>query len=95
MYYNTTNETAETLKQLVERNGNQTDRVLLIMLNNRSLSASQCHEKYLNEYKQLVPLTSIRRALTDLMNEGFVIKTSKKRIGLFGKNEYIYKIKDQ
>jgi hypothetical protein len=36
------------------------------------------------------PLTSIRRANTNLMNQNKIIKLKEKKIGLFGKAEYLY-----
>jgi hypothetical protein len=52
----------------------------------KSMSASQAH----SHFPKSVPLTSIRRAMTNLMKAGKVEKTEKQRIGLYGKPEFIY-----
>lgn len=38
-------------------------------------------------------LTSVRRTLTDLMNEGLLVKTGKRRKGAFGVENCEYKLK--
>jgi hypothetical protein len=40
-----------------------------------------------------VPITSIRRSLTNLTESGFLIKTDRQRIGAKGKPEYIWEYK--
>jgi predicted transcriptional regulator len=39
----------------------------------------------------LEPLTSIRRAMTNLCKRGLLVKTDATRVGIYGKQEHIYK----
>lgn len=39
------------------------------------------------------PITSIRRAITNLTNEEKLVKTTNMKIGIYGKPEYYYKLK--
>jgi hypothetical protein len=45
--------------------------------------------------KDRVPITSIRRALTNLTEQGLLVKTDLQRMGAKGKPEYIWKVKSQ
>jgi len=44
----------------------------------------------LNMTKLRCPLTSIRRAMTNLSNEGKLVKTDKQVKGLYGKREHLW-----
>jgi hypothetical protein len=58
-----------------------------------------------NTYKRIIDLTdhyghkrqrviiSVRRAITDLMNDGFLVKTSRKKKGYSDLENYLYKLK--
>jgi hypothetical protein len=47
----------------------------------------------MSETRDIVPITSIRRAMTNLTDAGFLEKTDHKRKGPKGKAEYIWKVK--
>ena len=40
----------------------------------------------------LLPLTSVRRAITDLEDEGYLTKLTSTRIGLFGRAEHYWTV---
>ena len=40
------------------------------------------------------PLTSIRRAITNLTRKGLLIKTDETALGIYGKNEHFWKFKN-
>jgi hypothetical protein len=40
-----------------------------------------------------VPLTSVRSSITFLAKKGYLVKTQKTKIGMFGYPEHIWKIK--
>lgn len=90
MYYNTTNEKQPQLQKEWENAENQQQAVLMIFNQFNRLTASECWKKY---EQPSVPLTSIRRAITDLTYEGKLIKTSEKKKGIYGKPEYVYALK--
>ena len=92
MYYNTTNQTGDTLKQSWESNRTQTQIVLEYFESHpcETLSPSEVWDR-LRTAKQLdirTPLTSVRRAITDLMNDGKLIKSELTKIGIYGKAEH-------
>ena len=91
MYYNTTHETSDKLKRLVNQASSQQRAVLAIFKHRGMLSASLCHSIYMRAADRYTPLTSIRRAITDLTKAGKLEKTSEKVEGYYGRDEYIYK----
>lgn len=68
----------------------QEQAVLKIFKDKKKLSASEAWLLY--NKKDNTPITSIRRAITDLCSEGELVKTLKTKEGLYGKPEHIYKI---
>jgi hypothetical protein len=43
-------------------------------------------------FTRMVPLTSVRRAMTNLTNAGVLEKTEKQRAGLYGRPEYAWRL---
>ena len=89
-YFNTTNESGTTLKNNVAKAKSQEEEILKHFENfvcgfNPSLLHS-AFESY--------PSTSIRRALTNLTKQGKLIKTNEKRIGMYGRSEYVWKLNE-
>jgi len=82
MYYNTTNTTGDTLKTYKAKANSQEKKVLDIFNDLKTdLSADMVWGLMDDE----APLTSIRRAITDLENEGKLQMTGKKTMGLYGR----------
>lgn len=82
-YFNTTNESGATLKNNVTKAKSQEEN--LYNLINRydcfiefGITPSQAYNIQVN-----YPITSIRRALTNLTKQGKLIKTNEKRIGMY------------
>lgn len=96
MYYNTTHLTQDRLREAWHQCKNQDQRVYLIMAHLGKASASQVHEFYTRAktYAQ-TPITSIRRSLNTLMNEGKISKTMDTVPGQFGKPEFLFTITRQ
>lgn len=97
MYYNTTNETGISLKTNFEKADNQTRLTLAVFQTypNDNLSANDVwsfliDNKSINEQ---TPLTSIRRAITDLTNQDRLVKTDKKVLGSAGRKTYTWRLK--
>jgi hypothetical protein len=92
-YYNTTNEKQPELGLLWKRTEKQDDTVKKIFNSNlQGLTAFECW-KIFQSHGYDCPLTSIRRSVTCLMNEGFLVMTEDKRVGGYGNMNYIYKKK--
>jgi|APGre2960657505_1045072.scaffolds.fasta_scaffold10012_8 hypothetical protein len=99
-YYNTNNENGTQLLKSIQKGLTQEQIIMEIFKNplikddnknHKGFSASQIHKIFGDDN---VPLTSIRRAISNLCyEENFLEKTDKFVIGIYGKQEHIYKIK--
>jgi Fe2+ or Zn2+ uptake regulation protein len=95
-YFNTTNENKSFVKKRESTCNSQKERVLDIF---RELSkqkikhatASQVHEIY---GAIGTPLTSIRRAMSQLANDGILEITNLKRDGLYNYPERFYRLRE-
>jgi len=97
MYYNTTNENGLNYKSNLKQATNQEQLTLAVFQTypNDNLSANDVW-KFLIENETIneqTPLTSIRRAISDLTNRNRLIKTDKKVLGGAGRKTYTWKLK--
>lgn len=90
MYYNTTNEEGAELKSYSEKAETQKEKVLRTFKEFGLLTPSQAWK--VSGLRLGTPLTSIRRAITDLTKEGKLIRTEEKKPGIYGRPESIYKL---
>jgi hypothetical protein len=89
-YYNTTNEKGFDLQKSHEKARNQEEIIYSFFLTyGKPLSPSQVLKKLNLE----CPITSVRRALTNLTNEDKIIKTDVQVVGLYGKKEHLWRLK--
>ena len=92
-YYNTLLETGEDLKQSQVKAETQTEKVLRWF--------QQCPGFYYTPFeihqnlKLNCPVTSVRRAMTDLTKQGKLKKTKQKKQGEYGKLNYCWRLKSQ
>ena len=87
-YYNTTKMKGEPLQKAVNMAVTQENRILIMFLKYNRMSASECWKKlFTNE-----PLTSVRRAITNLTEAGHLRKTTLTTTGHYGKPEYLYEV---
>jgi hypothetical protein len=97
MYYNTTNENNSLLKTNMKQANNQEQLTLAVFQTypNDNLSAYDVwHFLIDNEaINEQTPLTSIRRAITDLSNSDKLVKTNKKVLGSAGRSTYTWRLK--
>lgn len=96
VYYNTTNEKGNQLKMNFEKAENQKHIVLSVFQKypQKNLSAYDIwlHLVQHQRIEQHTPLTSIRRAITDLTNENHIHKTDYKVMGNGGRKTYTWKL---
>ena len=97
MYYNTTREEGVQLKLNIEKAHNQKYLTLAVFQTypNDYLSAHEVWT-FLMDNESIdkhTPLTSIRRAITDLTNEESLVKTDKKVVGGAGRKTYTWRLK--
>ena len=92
MYYNTNKEKGETLKQSRKKTDSQEAAILQFITD-----SSQRHFSptliWTVLHSRGIPLTSVRRALTNLTNEGYLVKTDFMVDGWYGKKEHTWRLK--
>lgn len=89
MYYNTTNLAGAELQEARSGAENQDAVVLKIFQRKEAgLTASEAWRMA----RQRWPLTSVRRSINTLTNIGKLEKTAVKRVGYYGKKEYVWRI---
>lgn len=97
-YFNTTKESGKALKNNVFKAKSQESEIYRQFCYNKKAFESNLinylgfspSDMQFMDY----PLTSIRRALTNLTKQGKLIKTDEKRIGMYGRSEYVWKLNE-
>ena len=88
-FYNTIEETAEELAQSHEKAKTQEEKILECFYScEESLSPSMV----LSQTGLNCPITSIRRAMTNLSNDGKLEKTNDYTLGSYGKREHLWSL---
>lgn len=90
MYYNTNLLDEPELKVANLQTEKQEEIVRKLFFRYKKMTASQIFRIF--PIKN-APITSIRRTLTDLKNEGFLIKTDERIPGIYGSPERYYILK--
>lgn len=86
MYYDTVPETVDNVLIYSDKAKSQRDRILSFMRHNMGklyTPADVWNELYQHTN---VPITSVRRTMTDLSKEGVLIKCRVKREGIYGRS---------
>ena len=90
-YYNTIEEVGSALTESNKKTRKQEDLIYsLFVKRNQPLSPSMV----LNECGLNCPITSIRRAITDLTKSGRIVKTDLQVKGMYGKAEHLWQLPD-
>ena len=94
MYYNTNDETGGTLNTSRKVADNQSVMILGIfkMFSDENMSPDDVEDYIRQVYKRDYPITSIRRALTNLTDQGLLEKTDKMVMGKYGKKTHTWKL---
>ena len=92
MYYNTTKEQGEQLTIFKKRAKKQDDKILEFFQDNPMVEfgASQVWNAL---FYNSVPITSVRRSVTNLVQDNKLEYTGRKRKGVFGRNESLIRLK--
>ena len=89
-YYNTTNEKGDDLKKSHEKSRTQEEKIYSFFLTyGLPLSPSMILDKLNLE----CPITSVRRAVTNLTLDNKILKTDDYVNGLYGKKEHLWRLK--
>lgn len=86
-YHNTTQQPKNFVVEETKKAISQEEKVLELFKVHKKLSASQVFNNFYN-----TPITSIRRAISNLSFENKLQKLHETKIGLYGKPEHFYKI---
>ena len=91
-FFNTIHESGEELKESERKVNAQGQRVLVIM-KQIGKAATPAHVHALYEIKWgHTPITSIRRAMTSLTSNGYLIKTDEMAKGRYNKPNYKWRL---
>jgi len=91
-WYNTTHEQGQKLEDLNQKASGQQERILQYFKENRQHSFTP-HQ--INEVFPEYPITSIRRAMSNLTQQERLIKTDRKVMGKYGADNYCWKYKTE
>ena len=96
-FYNTIGATGTELKKFQRQVETQEGKILALFEKhtNEELTKHEVKTQLVNMGKihERTPESSISRALTDLMNDGKIIKLDKMRMGEFDKPNHLWKLK--
>ena len=96
-YYNTTKQKGEQLKVAWKKTKSQDDKVMEYFCAHGNATPSEVwfhfikHEHH-GEILNAVPITSIRRSITNLTSYNMLSKTDNKKEGVYGRPEYVWEI---
>jgi hypothetical protein len=86
-YHVTANVTSDDLIKYQEKSQKQSEIILDLFSRYQTLSPSQIFKLLKEKY----PITSVRRAITNLTTEGSLTKTDHTIKGIYGRNEHLWK----
>ena len=89
-YFNTTSQSSQYVKKRVAKNKTQEEIVLGIFEEHKKLSASQV----LSLYPKNIPLTSIRRAISNLKFGDKLEKLAETRNGIYNAPEHLFRLSE-
>ena len=94
-FFNTVNLEGDELEEAEQATETQEERVLgfFQIYRQRSWTPWEVHRLLYSGAN--VPITSVRRAIKNLTDEGKLVKTDEKRQGPYGKPSYTWKIKPE
>ncbi len=89
-YYNTINESGPILKKSSSKAKKQKEQILAIYKHTlRPMTPAEIWESY-GFKNNNTPLTSVRRAITNLEADGLLKKTNIQKPGLYGKTNFCW-----
>lgn len=91
-FYNTTNETGDKLSLFDQKAGRQ-ETVILEWFTKHPDDLRTPFEIWDSLFTPEVPITSVRRAISNLTKRGLLVKTDKKKLEEYGRENYCWKLK--
>jgi Fe2+ or Zn2+ uptake regulation protein len=94
IYFNTTNLKGDELKATKLKTGKQNAEILELftLYHYRSFTPAEIWEHFQKQGRN-VPLTSVRRAITTLTGQGFLLCTNEMRMGMYGVKNFCWQLK--
>ena len=94
-YFNTTDQDIDYVNKRKAKNRTQEGIVHDLFKSMTTLTASEVltASETLNLFSNKVPITSIRRAISNLQKEQKLVKTTDTKTGIYGAPEHYYTIK--
>ncbi len=89
-FFNTVNLEGSEFSEAKEKALSQEEKIMQIMPYGYAMTPHEVHVLWKVKYKE-VPITSIRRAMTNLSNKGKLEKTAQKRKGAYQMVNYTWK----
>ena len=92
-YYNTNKLMGKDLETAINKAKSQEAQIELHMKvnSNKSYTPFQLQESFIADYNIVFPITSVRRALTNLTNDKILVKNDKMVIGDYGSPNHTWK----
>ena len=91
-YFNTTGEKGEQL-DLYKNKAVSQDKIILLFFSRTPRINYSPSQVWRMLFKKECPLTSVRRSITNLTNEGHLIQVEEKRQGVYGRSEKCWRLK--
>ena len=92
-YYNTTNESGPQLAAFKQEAQTQDQAIYEVFKSGAKLIPFEV-QTILSKKGIDWPVTSIRRSINTLAEEGLIENTGERRLGKYGRNNYVWQIKD-
>ena len=92
-YYNTTHLEGVELEKLIENAKNETVKILAFFRSNPGERYTPFEIQTI--LKSPAPITSIRRAISTLTKEGYLIKTTYRKAGPYNTLNYTWKLRQE
>lgn len=92
-FFNTTHLYGDQLRREIENAKGQEDKIMVFFRNypGKEFSPDYVHRTVFSDN---VPLTSVRRAITNLTRKGLLKKTENQCIGAYSKLNYTWKLNE-
>lgn len=97
-HFNTTHESGDRLREFEQKAKSQEIEILRLFKREAKkrkvpeFTPSNVHNRIWFNQDKNYPITSVRRALTNLTKLGFLEKTTKKKMGPYGRPEYVWRL---
>jgi Fe2+ or Zn2+ uptake regulation protein len=91
IFYNTTRLQGEELKVAKTRAANQTDRILKIFQDHPYIWFTPWEIHFYTGQQMMI--TSVRRAITTLTDQGYLVKGERRKSGPANETNYTWKLK--